>query len=794
MRQIALNILMAFVTGIFCVPLIANDGIDVRAEKGILDLRNSNLREKPVSLEGEWGFFWKELITPESVRPAPAFVSCTTLWNKLRLNGRSLSSYGYASYTLTILLPAERPIIGLDLPDVYCAYKLYINGIVSATNGEPGKTPAEDHPYWIKRTISLLPGGPDTLFLVLQISNFWYAKGGPYKPIMIGDKDMLFKEKNRSAGLLLVLSGCFFMGGLFFFGLYIFGRNDKTTLYFSLFCILFSYRVIGTGAYVLHDFFTNLNPFYLVRVEYLALAEGIALSFLYTRSLYPEDTHPVAIKIMIWFCHLYAALIILTPLVFFTNLLNIYLQIMFGCLTYVMYIFFRAARKRRSGSLYALIGAGIMILMYLVQDLNYFGIIPSLEIVQFVGYILFFFFQSLALSHRFAYNFKLAAFQAQQGLKAKTEFLSTMSHEIRTPLNAVIGMTHQMLRKSPRADQKEDLNIQLFSANNLLSIVNNILDYNKIGEGKVGFEYIPMDLAAIARNIIASLKSSAQEKGIDLLINIDGRLQKQLLGDPTRTSQVINNLVQNAIKFTREGYVRLSLLVERSDAESVTVTLTVEDTGIGIPVEKQQLIFDRFAQADSSTSRSFGGTGLGLAITKRLLELQGVVLQLKSEPGKGSVFYFTQIFSYSSGSEPVSVASSEGNTPVTGHNEILKGLVILLVEDKRLNVIVVKNMLEDNGAIVDVAVSGEDALSRLDNQRHQVVLMDLQMPGMDGYQATVLLRKRGETLPIIALTASSPQDVEKDAYAAGLTDIVTKPFDPTDLCRVLLRHIRYRPK
>lgn len=345
-------------------------------------------------------------------------------------------------------------------------------------------------------------------------------------------------------------------------------------------------------------------------------------------------------------------------------------------------------------------------------------------------------------------------------------------------------MTHLLLRNEPRTDQKEDLGVLLFSANNLLSIVNNILDYNKIEEGKIGFEQIPMDLPAIARNIVAGLQNAAGEKGISLLLEVDEKLDRKLIGDPTRTGQVINNLVHNAVKFTKEGSVRLIIHVEVFTQDAATVLVKVADTGIGIAREKQSMIFDRFTQADSSTSRSYGGTGLGLAITRRILELQGVALQLKSEPGKGSEFYFTQTFPFSS----EAVGEREVSASYTFRDQLLKGITILLVEDNPLNVLVAQTMLENYGATVDVATNGLEALDKLDASRHRLVLMDLHMPEMDGYEATILLRKRGETLPIIALTASTPKEVESEAYSAGLTDVIVKPFDPDDLYRVILQH------
>lgn len=767
-----------------------NDPIPI-ARRGVIDLRHEDLFDKSFAINGEWGFYWNRLVDPDSIAAVrPDYVPFPLLWNDLRLPGRQISPQGYATYTVTILLPRRRPRLGMEIPDSYCSLKLYVNGVVQAQNGQPATTREAATPFWVTRNIALPPGEKDTLVLVLQIANFWHARGGPYKEIFIGDKDELFLKKNRDAAYDFMLAGCLFMGGLFFLALYVFARYDRAILYFALFCILYSYRMVGTSHYALHALFSNIDWFVTIRLEYLTLSLGITLFTAYTRNLYPEDSHRWIMEGMIGFCLLYSAMILFTPTLVFTRCLVVFLGVMFFCIAYATYVYLRAARNRRSGSVFGLASAGVMLFIFLTGNLHYFGFIPDTRLIVFTCYISFFFLQSLALSHRFAHSFRQATFLAQQGLRAKSEFLSTMSHEIRTPLNAVIGMTHLLLRNKPRRDQEDDLDVLLFSANNLLSIVNNILDYNKIEEGKINFEQIPMDLPAIASNIVAGLRNGAEEKGIALRLDVDSRLDRLLMGDPTRTGQVITNLVHNAIKFTKMGFVKLSITVESMLSDSATISIRVDDTGIGIPKDKQHLIFDRFTQADSSTSRSYGGTGLGLAISKKILELQGVALQLYSEPGRGSSFYFTQTFPLSGErmTETGMIQSADGQGP------LLNNISILLVEDNPLNVLVAQTMLENNGAIVEVATNGMEALERLDTGRHQVVLMDLHMPVMDGYEATVLLRRRGETLPIIALTASTPKEVENDALAAGINDVIVKPFSPDELYRVILQHVRSTPQ
>ena len=756
------------------------------AQKGLIDLRRTDLKQQMVPLHGEWALYWKKILAPgDSVAQPTAYVPFPKLWSKTIVNGSALPHLGYASYSLTVLLPKHTNKLALDVPDTYASYRLFVNGELFADAGIPDSTEEKAVPKWFQKTVQITATS-DTLHLVLQIANFWHSKGGPYKEIILGDRDKLFYNRQTDSAFDLLLTGCLFMGGLFFFGLFLFGKHDKSILYFALFCMVYSYRMIGARGYVLHTLFPDIPWIITIHLEYLSLFVSMVFFSLYTRYLYPKDSVKYATEIQVWSCLVLSAIVVIFPPGIFTQLINPFLVVMFGVFFYVFYVYLKAMRKKRIGAEYALLSTCVLLVVFLLINLQYFGIMSPQKVIIFVGYISFFFLQSLILSFRFATLLRRAKEQAEQGLKAKNEFLSTMSHEIRTPLNSILGMTHLILRDNPRIEQKEQLNVLLFSANNLLAIVNDILDYNKIEAGKLSFEMINTDISNVVKNIVSGLRTSAEEKGIELKLHIDPALQSKIICDPTRMAQVITNLVNNAIKFTRKGYVALDIRVNSQTDSEITLAISVEDTGIGIAQEKQKLVFDQFTQADTSTSRNFGGTGLGLAICKRLLALQGVVLRLKSEDGKGSVFYFTQTF-HKSGKEEENTEAATDHMP-TEESKPLTGISILLVEDNEVNILVARNFLERWGASIDVAVNGQEALDKLDTSKHKLILMDMHMPVMDGYEATRRLRAMGITIPIVALTASLPREVEDRVKTVGITDIVVKPFVPTDLFRIVLHY------
>lgn len=373
--------------------------------------------------------------------------------------------------------------------------------------------------------------------------------------------------------------------------------------------------------------------------------------------------------------------------------------------------------------------------------------------------------------------------EALQLSRAKDMFISVMSHEIRTPLNAVIGMSHLLLEDGPLESQKENLEILKFSAGNLLTLINDVLDFAKMETGNVELEKVRVDIHDLVQSISSSLQYKAAEKNIYLSKTIDDAVPQIIIGDRTRLSQILLNLVSNAIKFTNTGGVNIDLKVIQESEKDVRIRFSVTDTGIGIAADKVNVIFEQFKQAETDTTRKYGGTGLGLAISKRLIELHDSRINVDSVPGQGSVFWFTITFSK---------ADNELNS---NNNNVEEGLKInvLVVDDNQINRLLINKILKRWGADADFAENGIEAVNKiLANKNYNVVLMDIHMPEMGGLEATQVIRSNPETyfqqLPIIALTASMLSNQMGEIGNAGMNDYILKPFDPKVLYEKLSRY------
>ena len=380
--------------------------------------------------------------------------------------------------------------------------------------------------------------------------------------------------------------------------------------------------------------------------------------------------------------------------------------------------------------------------------------------------------------------------QAEAASRAKSEFLANMSHEIRTPMYGIVGSSEQLLKSDLPPQSREHVETVTTSAGVLLELIDDVLDFSKIEAGKMTLQTVGFRLADVADLAIEMFAPRAADKGIGLELTVAEGVPSRLLGDPGRLQQVLINLIGNAVKFTDRGRVEVRIEAARRSDDRHPIRFTVTDTGIGIPHEVQKDLFDAFTQADSSPTRRFGGTGLGLAISRRIVELAGGELGVESEPGVGSKFFFTMPFDRLGTDEVPLELAARVLRPVARERRPRRSFQILLVEDNPVNQMVASRQLELLGYRADSVDDGQQALDALASADYDLVLMDCQMPVLDGYEATRRIRAREidrKHTPIVAMTAHAVKGDREKCLASGMDDYLSKPFRETDLEKMLDR-------
>jgi len=776
------------------------------ARQGVMDLSQWNFeKEGVVRLNGEWGFHWKQLLAPDafSSQGTPKeqdFVTLPSSWNGYQVNGETLSGDGYATYHLRIITNKRHNKLMFRTSWMGTSYNLFVNSELIASNGVVATTLKTTTPQYLPLMASYQSDG-DTLDVVLQVANFFHTEGGAWYPIEIGLEPQITKIREGHLSIDLFLCGAIFIMGIYYLGLYLYRRKEKSSLMFSLFCLLMAFRSLLTGELYLPSIFPGIEWSLLVQLDYLSFYLGVLFFAAFIHVLFPQLYSQYFLNGYMAICILFSLTVVVFPVNIFTQYVPIFRMLTVVFALYTTYILIVAALKKKPGSV-TLLAGGVFLFLSIISDLIYQqGLVDHyLFFSSDFGYIVFICSQSFILMMRYTNAFNeserlLASVnRAESATLAKSQFLAKMSHEIRTPLNGILGVVQLMGKTKLTQLQKGYLKLVDDSGASLLNIINDILDLSKVEAGKMTLEERSFNLETLTQGAISLYRSQASQNSVELSLEYDTNLAKVFIGDAIRLNQVLLNLINNAIKFTEQGAVTIQIIGITFTATHSELEIKVKDSGIGILPDDLETLFDSFKQADESTTRKYGGTGLGLAICKQIIDLMGGTIRVQSEPQVGSTFIVSLNLKRDENDlQEGSVVHDDEVKQVISEAKLLGH--VLVVDDNDINRIIVQYMLEGFGLTVATAENGQQALEQIQQQHFELILMDCEMPIMDGYQASRTIRSMPSPkarTPIVALTANASEENRKKCEEAGMDDFLSKPVMENRLLDILKKWMKHR--
>lgn len=781
---------------------------------GIVHLENWDFIENgPIDLKGNWEIYWEQyLLHPDfsqnnSMKPS-GYMFMPGFWNNLPIDSKKPGGTGYATLRLKVFKNSNSKELGLKLSYLTTSYNIYVNGKLLGSNGTIATDRDNSVPEYKPQVLRIPETESGELNIILHLANFYHHNGGSWDSIKIGDYDDLRKTREMNLYRESFLSGSVFIIALYHIGLFFHRRKDKSTLFFSIFCVLLSLRALLIEEYLFYNIFPNFPWDLGLRIEYLTIYVGVPICMLFVVSLFKSDRNKFIENLILFPSVVLTLPLFFTTTNFFTSTINIVYGIIGLTCLYLTVVLYKSVKKKRDGAKSVLFGF-LIFSGFILNDILYASNIVHTGSYFHIGFFMFIFSQSYVISVRFSKAF-VNVEELSKDLKEKTEqleyqnkrlqeldklkdeFLANTSHELRTPLNGIIGLSESLLdgiAGSIKGKAKENLSLILVSAKRLASIVNDILDFSKLKHGNLELNYTSVDMYSMTNLVITLLAPLASKN--DIVLDNKIKSKSYVRADEIRLEQILYNIIGNAIKFTEKGTITID-----AAPEDDFLAVSVSDTGIGIPQDKLDLIFNSFEQVDSSISRKYGGTGLGLAVTRQLLEMQGGRIRVESALGYGSRFTF---FLPLSDENPQVIEKEIYQHELTGNADLdsdkwdfantsiktKEGISILVVDDELVNLKVLSDHLNLLGFNVIVSSSGTDALNVVldDETKPDLILLDIMMPNMTGLEVCVKVREKynSSELPIIFLTAKGRITDMIEAFMVGANDYIQKPFTKEEL-------------
>lgn len=796
----------------------------------VLDLRGLNDSQLDrISLDGPWRFYHQRFLhdpRQPDLENQSGLLHLSGSWNGQRVAGEPVPVDSCGTYVLKVILPDSyfhepTPLV-LELGEVGSASSVFVNGKLLGQRGRPDCNPVHEIPNTRTARYVFQPTAP-VLHIYIQVSNANYWKGGIWHPIYLGRAQWMFYKGFINQGLKVGLLAVLLVMGIYHLSFALFRKSAIGPFFFGLVCMLVSFRLSIIGQKYLLYILPSLTWIWQIRLEYISLVFSLTVFAFYLYYLFPTLFPRQLLQLMSGIGGFYILFLLLTSTRIFTQTMIFFQIYMIAYSIYATVKVGWGVYRGRAGAFSVLVGGVILILTVVNDILMTNETIESIQLGE-LGMMVFIFSNAMVIARRAAQtllakellsgelkkknrslnqlnqelldlkdNLEVQVRQrtiqlegaldrAETATRAKSMFLANMSHEIRTPLNAIMGFTELLEDTGLNDAQYREVDQVQRSSHHLLEIVNDILDFSRIEAGHLKIKVEPGNLIELLQSIIISLRQQAERQHNQFDLVVDDRIPETLVYDSLRLNQILMNLVNNAHKFTESGKVQVHVRILAERDSIFSIRFKVEDTGIGIAREQQKQIFESFGQVDSDLNRTYGGTGLGLSIARMLLALMNSELNLKSEIGEGSCFWFDLEMSRSNKSLLREKIKKTINA-LPGMPEMR----VLLVDDNEDNRMLAARFLRKWGIVFSESVDGRDALDCFESGKFDIILMDLQMPNMDGYESTRQIRKFDQDIIIIAMTAAALNEVREEALAAGMNEFLTKPFRSADLHAMLYK-------
>lgn len=765
------------------------------AHHGILDLSTWDIgKQEAIPLNGEWAFYPDQLLVPKDFtgeEKTPTYVEVPSFWNQYSINGKKRSSYGSATYRLQITLNGREQIVGIKTSNIRMANRIYVNGQLVGSSGVPGSPETyspKNTPY-----VRYVNVSGAKLDIIVQVSNYVYApNGGISHAIYFGSQAAISALREKVLLFDWIMLTSFFLMGVYFLGLYIQRRKDRSVLCFSLFCFFSALYTVTHGEKVLYTFFPQIDYFLFQRLQVISGTISAVSLVLYTYFSFPK-------LCFLWFVRMIVLIGSVLMIMFLIFPMTVYTQLDFsfaflGSIPYfyMIYISVLAAVRRVEGAGYVTIGALSLMIAMVEAMLNVSGyssmnLLPPFEPLLFM--VMHSFWMSLRFYNVFKKNEELSM-KLVTADKVKDEFLAKTSHELRTPLHGIINLTQLLLDdigKEIHPRQKESLYLIHSTGKRLSNLIHDIIDVSKMKQGELSIYPSCIDVRTSAQTVLAIFSTLQHEKGVMLLNHIPQDLPPAYV-DENRLHQIFHNLVDNALKYTLHGKVELLAYVHDEWLEIV-----VEDTGTGIPEDKYDEIFQSFHQLEAHMTRENNGIGLGLNITKQLVELHGGTIHVASKVGEGTRFTFTLPIAKEEREKEIHEKNVYSLKNMGGRDvsfstpyKIIKNgtYTVLAVDDEYSNLTIVMNAMDSMGYSVIAVKNGEEAIEVLQSHPNiDLVILDLMMPRLSGLEVCRHIRKTSSLseLPILMLTATGQVGDILASFEAGANDFLQKPVELAEL-------------